>query len=113
MVENKQTMLAELSNRMGIPEEKIFESFVQSEYSYGVTAALVSIIIFWIAVWCFRKGVKIGGDAGVILAVISGIVMIISLSVAANAVHHIMSPESYAIEKVYKVAVQGHWDVPQ
>jgi hypothetical protein len=111
ILEDKQTMLAKLSTQMGIPEDKIFESFTRSEYSYGVTTAIVTITIFWIAVWAFRKALKMGAtDAGITVGILGGVIMVITLSIAANAVHHIMSPESYAIEKVYKVAIQGDWD---
>lgn len=114
-MEAKGKYLSHLSEKLGVSEDKIFNSLVQSEYAYGVTATIVAIVVFWIAVWtariCYRKA-KEEPYAMWDMATIGCVALILAMiATAGNGVHHIMSPESYAIEKVYQIVEEDYWEI--
>lgn len=90
------------AERLGMEPDALFETMVQNEYAYGITAACVGIVLFWTLLYLFRifnKNYNDSYDEGWLFGVIfAPILAVMAILFAANGVHHILTPESYAIE---------------
>lgn len=111
----KSQYLEHLSSQLGVPEDQVFDSLVKSEFSYGVVAAFVSLFIVLFALWVLRFSYKqwkkdtYDNDGWIFGMVFAPLVMIGALIFTGNAAHHIMSPESYALQNIYQIVVDDSW----
>lgn len=106
--------LNQLSNELGVPPEQVMDSFVQNEYHYGLTASIGGIIVFWTVVFFARYFFtrykqQRSHESFEILMFIALVAAFFTLIFTANAVHHILAPEGYAMKDLYNIVVNKAW----
>jgi hypothetical protein len=115
VVETGKDYLKYLSEKVGVAPDKVFDSLVQNEFAYGVTSGIVFIILFWGSIFLVRYSAKrkkqegwhSSWEVGIIIGLLAAAGFLGGLG---NSVHHIMSPESYAIKDIYQIVEEGTWN---
>lgn len=98
-----------IAEKLGVAAERVYDVLVHQAFTYGIVKLTISfavfLTLFLIMKYCLKQNKVWSEDpefagVGIIIAVICGILMLITSFFIASGILHIVNPEYYALKDI-------------